>query len=296
MGGSEAARRGAGVTGAALCAALLAAACRTAAPEPAAAPAAPQTEVAPPAVAVPEPARRPPEAPPDPFTTLDPATERAKTLIVIDPAADTPADAAPDLVAAAQQERERRRAAERPIAVIDQKNLATWAAGGVLTQTAEREPPSAAEAAAAAAVEEQYWRRRGREIRQRWRDAHDRIAVLEGKAQELRNRFYSTDDPWVRDTQVKPEWDKAIADLEEARFVASRGASEVLAFLEEGREAGALPGWLREGNELEPEPVVETVDEAGAALEAKEPVIYRDPETEGEPGAPPPGGGAPRRP
>jgi len=127
--------------------------------------------------------------------------------------------------------------------------------------------------------------------------------VLEAKTESLRNRFYSTDDGYQRDSQIKPEWDKAIADLEEARYQASRGAAEVLAFLEEGRRAGALPGWMREGVELEPEPVIETTPEGPTALEAAEPVIYRDAESGNESGAesesgteePPPGGDDSRR-
>ena len=58
--------------------------------------------------------------------------------------------------------------------------------------------------------------------------------------------------------------------------VATKGAEEVAAFLEEGRRAGALPGWLREGIELEPEPVLVEVDGI-VEHEAEEPTIYEPP-------------------
>ncbi|MGH7336155.1 MAG: hypothetical protein ACREI7_01135, partial [Myxococcota bacterium] len=239
-------------------------------------------------------------------TEPPPAPEKAQTLIVIEPTEPLEAEPSQDLAAAARREKERRRDARQAIAVINQKNLASWAEGGVLTQTIEPEVPSVEESAAAeavekAAAEEAYWRRRGREIRERWREAEDGIGALEAKAASLRNRYYSTDDGYLRDSQVKPEWDKAIADLEEARYQASRGAAEVRAYLEEGRRAGALPGWLREGIELEPEPVLESASEAASGLEATEPVIYRDPatgdeaesESQPEDDEPPAGGGAP---
>ena len=284
----------------------LAACSSTTEPLEKAAPLPPQTVVAPQTGAPPEtPEREAPPTPPLPEPTvpeqgvpLDPARERSKTLIVIEAAEESVPAEDQDLAAAARRERERRRVADKPIAVIDQKNLATWAAGGVLTQATETADASSTAGRAAeevlekAAIDEAYWRKRGREIRQRWHDAHEQIAVLEAKSNELRNRFYATDDGFVRDSQVKPEWDKAIADLEEARYTASRGAEEVLAYLEEGRRAGALPGWLREGVELEPEPVLETASEPEATLEAKEPVIYRDPQAEPDPSEPPPGGAA----
>ena len=51
---------------------------------------------------------------------------------------------------------------------------------------------------------------------------------------------------------------------------------ELAQFLEEGREAGALPGWLREGIDLEPEPLVE----AEPTAEPSEPVIYQQEATD----------------
>ena len=43
--------------------------------------------------------------------------------------------------------------------------------------------------------------------------------------------------------------------------------AELEAFLEEGRRAGALPGWLREGAEQEPETAETDVALPGEAIE-----------------------------
>lgn len=207
----------------------------------------------------------------------------APTLIVIDPAEPTELKQ-PSLAEAAARERARRRhEGSSPVLVINNQNLSQHAAGGVLTiaHSAAGEGESAADAeaeaiVAQAAADEKMWRERGLEIRKRWREAADRVPELEEKVAELRQRFYSTDDPAVRDGQIKPQWDRALADLEEARYQAAQGASEVADFLDEGRRAGALPGWLREGSELEPEPVVDEID-GPSEHEATEPQIYEPP-------------------
>lgn len=210
------------------------------------------------------------------------------TLVWIEPASSVDSGEPTSLAAAAARERERRQREGQPSLVINNKNLADYAAGGVLT-IAQDDPskatgaPSTAQEEASAAAGEAYWRQRGLEIRKRWREAVDSIPVLQGKAEALRLRFYSTDDPALRDGQVKPEWDRALADLEQARYKAAQGAEEVGSFLEEGRRAGALPGWLREGAELEPEPVLETTDGLLPLNEPQEPEVYSEPPVEPPP-------------
>ncbi|KAB2967460.1 MAG: hypothetical protein F9K18_04275 [Thermoanaerobaculia bacterium] len=192
------------------------------------------------------------------------------TVVVIDEGGE--AAAAPtSLAEAAARERERRRTAEKPIAVINDKNLADFARDQKLTiaQGDPEAPEPEPEGAAPEEQGEEWWRDRGLEIRRRWREAVDSVERLEGEVAELRNRFYATDDPYLRDSQVKPEWDRRLADLETARRRAAEGRAEVEAFLEEGRVAGALPGWLREGVELEPEPVLPRTE----GVEPGEPVV-----------------------
>lgn len=181
-----------------------------------------------------------------------------------------------NLAAAARAERERRATAAPPVAVIDDKNLAEHGKGQKLTVVAETPTtPTAASAdrAAAAEQDEAYWRRRGLEIRQRWRDAVDRSVRLQSESESLRRRFYSADDPYVRDGQIKPEWDRTLDELQRSRREAETSVSELERFLDDGRRAGALPGWLREGAEIEPRPV--PIESPSA--EPREPVEAQEP-------------------
>jgi hypothetical protein len=223
----------------------------------------------PPRAVAPPPPEVPPSEPPV-ATPLKPAT-----VVVLDPGADAQKEKPPETLAeAAARERERRRTAAPPVAVINDKNLSRFAAGQKLTEASPATPAagtaaSEAQEQTAGGHDENWWRQRGLEIRRRWRDAVDAVTRLEGDVAELRTRFYATDDPYVRDSQVKPEWDRKLAELDAARRQAAAGPDEVASFLEEGRKAGALPGWLREGAELEPKPVLPTVDEN----EPGEPVV-----------------------
>jgi hypothetical protein len=199
-------------------------------------------------------------------TTLDPpppseppvaAPELPKNeTIVIDQGETAPAETTSEaLVAAARAERERRRNAPPPAIVLDNKSLGKYA-GGQLTVAA---PAQGAPAAGASEVEaiaerEKYWRERALAVRQRWRDAVDAIAAHEQEAAGLRMRFYAEDDPYVRDGQIKPAWDRALDLLAQAKRDAVAAESAVADTMEEGRRAGAWPGWLREGLELEPAP------------------------------------------
>lgn len=153
---------------------------------------------------------------------------------------------------------------------INDRNLADFVEGVQLTvaqPAMEAAPP--APAPEAGGLGEAEWRQRGLDIRKRWREAVDSITRLESEAAALRNRFYAADDPYVRDAQIKPQWDRVLAELAEARRRSEAGPGEVERFLEEGRRAGALPGWLREGAELEPTPVV-LKTEPGESLEPLE--------------------------
>jgi hypothetical protein len=118
-------------------------------------------------------------------------------------------------------------------------------------------------------AEERYWRSRALDIRQRWRRAYDDVPRLEGEVERLRTAFYSEDDPVRRDRQVKPLWDRALDRLQEARDEVERSREELELLLAEGKAAGALDGWLREGNELEPP--LDPVDGDEAPLEELHP-------------------------
>jgi hypothetical protein len=214
------------------------------------------------------------------------------------------------LAQAAKAERERRAEAVPPRIVINNKTLHRYAKGGQLTVAEAKKKKDAASAPAGAAAghgaggagaaaprpatgraaggpapgatggagsaerehDERYWRGRALDIRERWRKAADRIKVLEQDVSEWRRRFYAQDDPWVRDGQIKPAWDRALVELRESRAAVVAAKQELADFQEEGRIAGALPGWLREGIDLEPkeEPPVDPT-------QAIETPIYKEP-------------------
>lgn len=189
---------------------------------------------------------------------------RDRTLVIIGEEDDDAAEAANPLLAASMAERRRRRTAPAAVAVINDKNLAEYAEGGHLTYSdttaasgagAQSEEEVAAEQARA--EEELYWRTRVRSLRTQWRENADLVTELEQRAEGLRRDFYAEDDPYVRDRRIKPEWDRTLDRLDEARRGVERSREDLLTALEEGRRAGALPGWLRDGLELEPTSVVE---------------------------------------
>ncbi len=99
---------------------------------------------------------------------------------------------------------------------------------------------------------EQYWRSRVLDIRRNLREATEKERELEERVASLRRSFYAEDDPYVRDGQIKQAWDRALGRLATARHEIEQLRRELSDTLEEGRRAGALPGWLREGIELEP--------------------------------------------
>ena len=176
--------------------------------------------------------------------------------MVIEPTEPEP-DEQPTLAEAARRERERRSRAGKPIVVITDANLQDHAVGELTfieDDTAAEEGEAAEGATAAEGPDEQFWRDRVREIRQRWAEAAQQVPELEERIAELRRRFYEADDAYYRDTRIKPAWDRAIDQVAQARAAAEAHRLELQKVLEEGRLAGALPGWLREGIELEPEP------------------------------------------
>jgi hypothetical protein len=190
----------------------------------------------------------PPPAPPEGVEEPVAAPVKDDTTVVITPGGHQKPPA-PRLGELAAAERERRLSAPPPVLVVDDKTLAAHATGS-LTES----KPSATPAAAASpgGPDEGYWRDRVRTLREEWATAVDSIQELQDRAAELRTRFYATDDPYVRDAQVKPAWDQVLGNLDAAKQRAREMEQRLDDVLEEGRLAGALPGWLREGIDLEP--------------------------------------------
>jgi len=193
----------------------------------------------------------------------------------------------PTLFEASEAERLRRQAStDQPSTIIiTDANLGEYAKGGQMTELVtekreEGETPSAATGSAAASDDEEtYWRTRVRDSRLAWRAAADRVEDLKGQVAKLRHDFYAEDDPAYRDLEIKPAWDRTAVELTQAQLRVGDLENQVQLLLAEGFEAGALPGWLREGLEFEPEPSEEAKrrpNELGVA-EAIEPPIMDDP-------------------
>ncbi len=189
------------------------------------------------------------------------------------------------LVEASRRAKALKANAGEPVAVITDENLKDYAARGKLTMahpTSRPVQPSAPSSSVGGSSdstpevsEEEYWSERVRTLRQGWRDAVDAMADLEARAETLRTQFYAADDPRLRDTRIKPEWDRALDLIQQRRRDATRYQEELALALEEGRRAGALPGWLRTGYDLEPPPS----KPAKADLDAhdpREPVILEE--------------------
>jgi hypothetical protein len=198
------------------------------------------------------------------------ATGQRPGVVVLD--AGEAEDRPKTLVEAARAERERRTHAGKSTVVINDKTLPHLAKGQLTYAQPKKEPANQGTAAGAAdeAADkgEAYWRSGVREIRARWHDAVEDAGRLEQSAADLRRRFYAEDDPYRRDVQIKPEWDRALDQLARAREDARAAQRELEQFLEEGRREGALPGWLREGSELEPAPA--PAEKPAASIEPPE--------------------------
>jgi hypothetical protein len=236
----------------------LSGACSGGSPRPPAQPP-PQTETSPDLA---EPATSPTSGVAEPPVIPEPRAPAPR--VIIEPADPEP-EAKPTLAEAAQRERERRSRAGEPIAVITDANLQEHAIG-LLTFMEEDEEEESGDSSSTDDAEpagsgegeeergEEYWRARVRDLRQRWADAALEVPELEDRVAELRRRFYETDDAYYRDTRIKPAWDRAIDLIAQRRAEAEAYRLELQVALDEGRQAGALPGWLREGIELEPAP------------------------------------------
>ena len=199
----------------------------------------------------------------EPAPTVEPDSEAAESgrpidgpLVTIIRSAPIVDPVSPSALAAASLRERERRSRARAIEVINDENLAERAKGGQIT-IASPPPPTAEDVAAAAQVEEQtlqeeYWRSSALKLRLAWKEAVDDVARLEEDVAGLRRRFYAEDDGYYRDNEIKPAWDRSLEELAFARTRAEDSATRLDLLLDEGRRAGALPGWLREGREYEP--------------------------------------------
>jgi len=253
--------------------ALLALGCHSTAPQPVARTDQPKEETKAPAAAPSKPAE-----PPAPAAA--PPREGDAAPVVVDPGVDgstTPQT----LVEASRAEKERRASAGKPVAVITDKTLPKYASKGQITVADPKKDKKAAKAPATTAPaqavkDEQYWRGRARELRETWKQAADEVKELEQKSITLRQKFYNESDTFLRDTQIKPDWDRVLDRLRQARQDVETAKQELAQFMEQGRAAGALPGWLDEGIESEPADEAAKKKEPVPALQSIEPPVLGD--------------------
>jgi hypothetical protein len=208
------------------------------------------------------------------------AAVRGNQPVVIDEGTDY-ASGAEELAAVAAAERERRRRSAPATVVVNNANLAAHATGKLTIVQGSAAPAAASPAASTPAKDERYWRDRVHGLREDWAAAVDSIGELEARAAGLRTRFYAQDDPYVRDGEIKPAWDRALENLDQAKQRARSLEDQLAAVLEEGRQAGALPGWLRDGMELEP--TERPYDRPENTVARDDGNLVREPEELGEP-------------
>jgi hypothetical protein len=93
---------------------------------------------------------------------------------------------------------------------------------------------------------EAEWREMAQRDRKRVDDAKRRVDELTATTKKLENDFYAWDDGQYRDRVIKPAWDRAKSDLDQARIDLDAAEKELAELPEKARKAGALPGWIRE--------------------------------------------------
>ena len=112
-------------------------------------------------------------------------------------------------------------------------------------------PPAAASKRATAdstptGTGEAAWRQTAAKTRNRVADAKARVAELEAATRKLENDFYAWDDGQYRDRVIKPAWDRSKSELADARKELVEAEKDLTELPEKARQAGALPGWIRE--------------------------------------------------
>ncbi len=182
------------------------------------------------------------------------------------PVAPAPADGGQslaDVVRAAQGTRETSGApAEKGAVTIDNRSLVKSSDKGRLStsgilptrtpvaagpgKAAEGAAPGAAATPTPQAGGEAEWQEIARRDRKAVADAKARVSELTATSRKLENDFYAWDDGQYRDRVIKPSWDRALSDLEDAKRQLAEAEKNLADLPERARKAGALPGWIRE--------------------------------------------------
>ena len=179
------------------------------------------------------------------------------TIVVIVAGGSTAAVTPGRLLAASRDEKARRARIE-PVAVITNRNLKESGEGGQVTTAtvSKREVAVKLDEESVeeeSGLDEEYWRAQALHLRLSWKTAVEDVERLRADVATLRQQFFAEDDVFYRDNEIKPAWDQALENLAAVRGRAEDYQQRLDLLMEEGRRAGALPGWLREGLEYEPQ-------------------------------------------
>jgi hypothetical protein len=107
-------------------------------------------------------------------------------------------------------------------------------------------PEGAGDAASEEARKKAYWQDRYFSAQQESNRLAAEEVALSQEVARLEREFYSRDDPYQRDSVIKPAWDDAmnrLRDVQQRLPAAKRAPDEVA---NAARRDGALPGWFRE--------------------------------------------------
>ncbi|MCP3962106.1 MAG: hypothetical protein GY719_30045 [bacterium] len=217
----------------------------------------------------------PPPPLPPPIREIQPSRPTVK---VIDPGGDD--DQPKSLLEASRLAKARKGQTKESIAVINDENLHEYAKDAEVilldsppaAPVSDLEPPPRDEGDEIR--DEQYWRGQALELRMGWRRTIDRITELELESAALRQQFYAEEDPYLRDSQLKPAWDRVLDRLDQLRETASRYSQELEVLVNEGQRAGVPQGWLNQGWELEPTTEERKSLERFPAAEAVDPPAF----------------------
>jgi hypothetical protein len=103
----------------------------------------------------------------------------------------------------------------------------------------------------ASADKELFWRQSVSELRTGLRRSIEDLRRIELESTLLRQQFYSESDPFVRDNEVKPRWDRALDQLAALRKKAKEDHNALNSLLAEAKKAGISPEWLQDGTSSE---------------------------------------------
>ncbi len=216
----------------------------------------------------PVPAAPPEASPPPPATT-----------VVVEAGTEGDGAEPTDLVSAAREAKERRAKGTRPSLVITNETLVKRPGPKSKTETPKapaQAGPAERPSGFAREAEAERWKARALDVRTRIKDADDKVEKLSRLTAAMRERFYLSPPQLGRDDALWQEWGKLQENLALAEEESKSAREELETFLEEGRVAGADPGWLATGEELL---IEKKKDETPPPLQAIEPPVV-----------PPPGG------